>query len=153
MLAVVAEGAILRRSASPSARQSHRNTGSLQIAADRFPADMYGLFNAPQRPAQPSQRDDLLSLFLAQDIAHIDGAYSSRQDQCPGSVAPLAAFQVITIGRIWVIPEASELVDSRRVGPGVRLTRTRAISRNTSGIRLVIRLAVRSGPTAIVKPL
>jgi len=60
---------------------------------------MYGFFNPAQRPAQPPQRDDLLFLSLAQDIAHVDGGYSSRQDQCPGSVVPLAAFQVIIVGR------------------------------------------------------
>jgi hypothetical protein len=27
--------------------------------------------DAPQRPSQPSQRDDLLFLFFAQDIAHV----------------------------------------------------------------------------------
>ena len=38
-----------------------------------FPPNVYGGFDAPQRPSQPPQRDDLLFLFLAQDIAHVDG--------------------------------------------------------------------------------
>ena len=58
-----------------------------------------------QRPAQPPQRDDLLSLLFAQDIAHIDGGYPSRRSQCPVS-ASLAGFQTSLIGRFWVIPEA-----------------------------------------------
>jgi hypothetical protein len=98
-------GRFCRIAPTPGTGRPNGNTGGPQIAADRLPPDVYGLFNAPQRPAQPSQRDDLLSFYFAQDIAHVDGGYSSRQDQCPGSVAPLAGFQVITIGRFWVIPE------------------------------------------------
>jgi hypothetical protein len=55
-------------------------------------------------PSRPNAYD-LLSLVPAQDIAHVDGGYSSRLDQCPGSACLLAGFQVIIIGRIWVIPE------------------------------------------------
>src|SRR5258708_26290037 len=32
---------------------------------------MRRFLDAPQRPSQPSQRDDLLFLFFAQDIAHV----------------------------------------------------------------------------------
>ena len=34
--------------------------------------DARGLLNAPQRPSQPPQRDDLLFRLLVQDVAHID---------------------------------------------------------------------------------
>src|ERR1019366_2809692 len=47
-----------------------------QIGGRRFPADARGLLNAPQRPSQPPQRDDLLFLLLVQDVAHIDAGYS-----------------------------------------------------------------------------
>ena len=44
-----------------------------------------GLLDAPQGPSELPQRDDLLFLFFAQDIAHADGGYRpSRQSQCPG---------------------------------------------------------------------
>jgi len=35
------------------------------------------LLDASKRPAELSQRDDLLFLFFVQDIAHADGAYPS----------------------------------------------------------------------------
>jgi hypothetical protein len=63
------------------------------------PANVHGRFDAPQRPSQPPQRDDLLSLLFAQDVAHVDAGYALRLDQCPESVRSLAAFQVIIIGR------------------------------------------------------
>ena len=66
-------GRFCRIAPTPGTGRSNRNTSGPQIAADRFAPDVYGLFNAPQRPAQPSQRDDLLSLCFAQDIAHVDG--------------------------------------------------------------------------------
>jgi hypothetical protein len=70
-------------SPTPSAGRPNRNPGRPQIAADRLPPNMYSGFNAPQRPSQSPQCDDLLSLSLAQDIAHVDGGYSSRQDNVP----------------------------------------------------------------------
>jgi hypothetical protein len=51
-----------------------------------------------------AKRDDLFLLFLVQDIAHVDGGYSSR----PGNVLTsfsLAGFQVTTVGRFWVTAE------------------------------------------------
>jgi hypothetical protein len=60
--------------------------------------------NAPQRPSQPSQRDDLLFLLFAQDIAHLTER-NSPPVQCPVSAISLAGFQVSTHGRFWVSPE------------------------------------------------
>ena len=40
-----------------------------------FAPDSGFFFNAPERPSQPSQREDLLFLLLVQDVAHIDGEY------------------------------------------------------------------------------
>jgi hypothetical protein len=62
------------------------------------------LLNAPQRPSQPSQRDDLLFLFFAQDIAHVTEC-NAPPVQCPDSAISLAGFQVSTHGRLWVSPE------------------------------------------------
>ena len=44
-------------------------------------------FDAPQRPSQSPQRDDLVFLFLVQDVAHIDGAY-------PPSINVLSQFLI-----------------------------------------------------------
>ena len=53
---------------------AHRHPGGLQIAAGRLPTDRGGLFDAPQRPAQSPQRQDLLLfLVVAQDVAHAGG--------------------------------------------------------------------------------
>jgi hypothetical protein len=43
-----------------------------------FPADAGRLFNPTERRAELAERDDLLFLFFAQDIAQVDGGYSSR---------------------------------------------------------------------------
>ena len=61
--------------------------------------------DAPPRPSQPSQRDDLLFLFLRSRHCSRDGAYSPRQIQCPDSAIALAGFQVSLYGRFWVSPE------------------------------------------------
>ena len=91
----------------------HRNPGGSQIAADRLAPDMYGRFNPPQGPAKLAQRNHLLSLLFAQDIAHVVAAYALRQIQCPEPIS-LAGFQVITYGRVWVFTEGnSELHLSR----------------------------------------
>src|SRR5579863_1172944 len=61
-------GRFCRRSPSPSAGRPNWNTAGLQVAAYSLSTDVYHLFNAPQRPSQTPQRDDLLSLSLVQDI-------------------------------------------------------------------------------------
>ena len=64
---------VLPACAVPSRRSPDGNAGGFQVSPRRFPANACFLLDAPQRPAQPPQRDDLLSLFFAQDIAHVDG--------------------------------------------------------------------------------
>ena len=61
---------------APTTRRPNRNPRRLQVAGGRFPPDACRLLNPPQRPAEPAQGNHLLFLFFAQDIAHIDGAYS-----------------------------------------------------------------------------
>jgi hypothetical protein len=53
-----------------SASTADRNTGRFQIVASRFPPDPGGGFDAPKRPAQSPQRQDLLLLLIVQDVAH-----------------------------------------------------------------------------------
>ena len=99
-------GRFCRRSPSPCSRWPHRDPGRFQIGACRFPTHTGGLLDAPQRPAQPSQRDDLLFLLFAQDIAHGDGGYSLSSRSMSRALLSLAGFQVTLIGRFWVTAEA-----------------------------------------------
>ena len=92
-----------RRPHPPGARTG--DAGGLQISPRRFPPNACFLLDAPQRPAQPSQRDDLLSLFFAQDIAHVDGGYPSAGFNVLTAFL-LAGFQVTLIGRFWVSPRS-----------------------------------------------
>ena len=48
----------------------HPQAGRLQIAAGGLTPDPGGLFDPPQRPAEASQREDLLSFLCCQDVAH-----------------------------------------------------------------------------------
>jgi hypothetical protein len=50
--------------------QPQGNPCAAKIVARRFPAHSSRLLDAPQRPAQPTQCDDLFSFFSAQDVAH-----------------------------------------------------------------------------------
>ncbi|MGH9622320.1 MAG: hypothetical protein ACRD45_21760, partial [Bryobacteraceae bacterium] len=52
-------------------------------------------FNAPQRPSQPPERDHLLFLFLAQNIAHADAGYPTSESMSWIGL-PLAGFWLIT---------------------------------------------------------
>jgi hypothetical protein len=62
--------------------------------------------DSPQRPAQPSQSDDLLFLFFVQDVTHIAEGIGPRVviNVLDGGLS-LAGFQVIINGRFWVITE------------------------------------------------
>ena len=62
-------GRICRTSAR-AATTAHGQAGRLQVAAGGLAPDPGGLFNPPQRPAEASQREDLLSFLFAQDVAH-----------------------------------------------------------------------------------
>jgi hypothetical protein len=99
---------------SPPARRPHGDSGSFEIAGRGFATNPGRLLNAPQRPSQPPQRNDLLFLFFAQDIHSTEGIPPSSL--MSWALAPLAAFQVTLIGRFWVIPEA-EGKRGRKGGP------------------------------------
>ena len=55
----------------PAARRADRNAGRFQVPSGRFPPDSGGLFDAPQRPAELAQGDNLFLFLVAQDIAHV----------------------------------------------------------------------------------
>ncbi len=63
------------RIAAPTTWRTNRDARSPEICSSGFAANVGRSLNAPQRPSQPSQRDNLLFLFsFAQDIAHVTGA-------------------------------------------------------------------------------
>ena len=73
----------------------------------RLASDSGGVFDAPQRPAEAPQRQDLLSFLFGQDVAHAgqERAVPDRRQRL-GALSEMAAFQVSTNGRIWVSTEA-----------------------------------------------
>ena len=82
-----------------------RQPRRLQIGADRLAAAPGRLFDAPERPSQAPKRQDLLSLLVAQDVAHPgEGPCPCRRQRL--SRGPLmAGFHVSINGRFWVSPE------------------------------------------------
>ena len=66
-------GRFCRLAPSPPARRPDRDSGDLEIRGRGFAPNVRGSLNAPQRPSQPPQRDDLLFLFFAQDIHSMEG--------------------------------------------------------------------------------
>jgi hypothetical protein len=91
---------------SPTARRSKGDPGGLQTGSRRFAPNTGVPLDAPQRPAQPPQSEDLLFLFFGQDVTHIAEGIGPRVGinvlDCGLS---LAGFQVIINGRFWVITE------------------------------------------------
>jgi hypothetical protein len=56
-----------------TSRSANSDSCCFEVSFRRFPANACFLPDAPQRPAQPLQRDDLLSILFAQYIAHVEG--------------------------------------------------------------------------------
>ena len=52
------------------ATAAHGQTGRLQVAAGGLTPDPGGLFDPPQRPAEASERENLLPFLFLQDVAH-----------------------------------------------------------------------------------
>ena len=98
-----------RRSFAPSPWWTNRNPCGFQVACRSLTPDPCRFLDAPQRPAQLAQRDDLLSLLFVQEIAHLAEDKSPRV-QCPESSFRLASFQVTAIGRFWVTAEGRQRV-------------------------------------------
>ncbi len=53
-----------------SPASSHGHARGLQIGTGRLPTDARGRLDAPERPPEAPQCDDLLLVFVVQDIAH-----------------------------------------------------------------------------------
>src|SRR5271157_847921 len=67
--------------------------------------------DAPQRPSQPPQRDDLLFLFFAQDIAHVternlSANSMSRFSYLVGRFSGVHLWPVLGVPRGFVLVEA-----------------------------------------------
>src|SRR5260221_8975452 len=60
----------------------HRDPGGFQVATDRLATDRERLLDAPKRPSEPSERQNLLLLVVVQDVAHDgDGTRVPRRRQ------------------------------------------------------------------------
>ena len=72
----------------------HRQAGRLQVAAGGLTPDPGGLLDPPQRPAEASQREDLLSFLFCQDVAHAgqERPVPDRRQRL-GPLSEIAGFQ------------------------------------------------------------
>ena len=91
------------------------HAGRLQVPAGGLAPDSGGLFDLPQRPAEASQRENLLSFLFLQDVAHAGAGTSSSR---PASTSRAA----IGNGRFsaahqW--PDLGAHRGSRRLSPRV----------------------------------
>ena len=94
-----------RRSPPPTTWRTHRNPSRFEVCAGGFATDPGRLLDPPQRPSQSPQSYDLLFLLFLQDIGHAHGAYKPPPASMSQTLLSLAGFQVILIGRFWVIAE------------------------------------------------
>src|SRR5271165_4918514 len=93
------------RSPPPTAGRTHGNPSRFQVCTGGFATDPGRLLDPPQRPSQSPQSYDLLFLLFLQDIGHAHGAYKPPPASMSQTLLSLAGFQVILIGRFWVIAE------------------------------------------------
>ena len=104
-----------------------RQPRRLQIGADRLAAAPGRLFDAPERPSQAPKRQDLLSLRVAQDVAHPgEGPCRPCRRQRLSRGPLMAGFQVSINGRFWVSPETravnwSITISIKRIWAALRL--------------------------------
>ena len=104
-------GRFWRPDRGPPPTPADRDARGLEVAARGLPPDAGRRFDASQRPPESPQREDLLSLLLAQDVAHP----AEQPSGCPppSTSRPLrvvAGFQVSISGRFWVSTEAFTVV-------------------------------------------
>ena len=86
--------------ARPTLRLGAPGFRRLLVCPNGLAPDVQGSFVAPQRRSQTPSPYYLLSLFLVQDVAHIDGGYRPRVEfNVPSDGLSLAGFQVIMYGR------------------------------------------------------
>ena len=84
------------------------------------------LFDAPERPSQAPKRQDLLSLLVAQDVAHPgEGPCRPCRRQRLSRGPLMAGFHVSINGRFWVSPEDTAARGWRSPGPCIANDRLR----------------------------
>ena len=85
------------RSSARTAPAPHHQASGLQVAAGRLAPDPGRPLDAPQRPAEASQGEDLLSFVFSQDVAHAgqEHAVPDRRQRL-GALSGMAGFQVST---------------------------------------------------------
>jgi hypothetical protein len=104
--------------------RSNGNAGCFEIAASRFPPYAGLLLDAPQRPAQPTERQDLLSFLFVQDIAHSTESMAppSSMSCCfywpllrypPRHLAPTHEFAPSGVSNLWNCARASTSIFAR----------------------------------------
>ncbi|HYI94812.1 MAG TPA: hypothetical protein VEX68_14800 [Bryobacteraceae bacterium] len=76
-------GRFCRSALSPATWRADRNACGSQIRSRGFPSYARCLLDSAQGLAQLAQRNDLVLLFFAQDIAHVDGSVSSAGFNVP----------------------------------------------------------------------
>ena len=98
------------RSSARTAPTPHHHACGLQVAAGRLAPDPGRPLDPPQRPAEASQGEDLLSFVFSQDVAHAgqEHVVPDRRQRL-GALSGMAAFQVSNNGRFWVSTEAGQL--------------------------------------------
>ena len=92
-------GRFCRTNGRPATAPHHQACG-LQVATGRLAPDPGGPFDPPQRPAEASERQNLLSFVFSQDVAHA-GQERPVPVRCQrlGPLSVMAGFQVSTNGR------------------------------------------------------
>jgi hypothetical protein len=81
------------------------HAGGSQIAADRLATDAGGFFDAPERPAQAPERQNLLLLLVIQDVAHANedtglvGVNVSVATWCDGRFSGVHQWPVLGVHR------------------------------------------------------
>jgi hypothetical protein len=100
-------GRFCRNTPTPTARWPRRDSGRLQISGRGFPPNPGGLLNAPQRP---SHRPSAMTCCFFASLKTFTRRRLTLFIVLVLGLSPLAAFQMITIGRIWVITEVIDIL-------------------------------------------
>ncbi len=72
---------------SPTAGWPKGNPGCTQVTGGSLAPDPRSCLDAPQAPAQPPQRDDLLFLLFVQDIAHLTEPNRPVRNNVPTAIS------------------------------------------------------------------
>ncbi len=80
------------RPPAPRAGRSHGNACSFEVVAGRLPADPRRFLNAPKRPAEPAEGENLLLLVVAQDVCHLSGGPCPTRSRNVSTRAPVGRF-------------------------------------------------------------